>query len=84
MKLKEDTRIVRRPDKVLVYSSTEGDIFETNEIGGFIVERLMEGLEEKDIVTALVQATNGDEDRIAGDLKEFLAQLKEEGLLQDE
>jgi DNA-binding ferritin-like protein (Dps family) len=84
MILNESVKIVKRPDKILVYFSDEGDVFETNNIGLFILGKIIEGLDEAEIVDALAEETNESRDVIGKDIQEFFTILKENGVILNE
>jgi len=81
MKLREDVKRVKRPNKSFIFSVKEGDLFETNQIGEFIIDKIEEGKGEKEIVEALYKETEEDKKVISRDVKNFITQLKERGFL---
>jgi hypothetical protein len=83
MKISRSFKIVRRLDKILLYSSDEGDLFQINEIGAFILEQIRAGKNEAEIVLELEKETHGKKDIINEDVTEFLKILKEKGILDD-
>jgi hypothetical protein len=83
MEISRSIKIVRRPDKILLYSSEEGDLFQINEIGIFILEKIRKGKNEVEIVLELEKETNEKKDIIKKDVKEFLEILKEKGIIND-
>ncbi len=83
MEISRSIKMVRRLDKILLYSSEEGDLFQINEIGAFILEKIRTGKNEREIVLELEKETYEKEDRIKEDVKEFLGILKEKGIIND-
>lgn len=83
MEICKSINIVRRPDKILLYSSEEGDLFQINEIGKFILEKIRTGQSEGEIVLELEKETHEKNDIITEDVKEFLRILKEKGIIND-
>jgi hypothetical protein len=83
MKISRSFKIVRRLNKILLYSSEEGDLFQINEIGAFILEQIRTGKNEAEIVLELERETHGKKDIINEDVTEFLKILKEKGILDD-
>ncbi len=82
MELIKDIKLVKRPDKVLVYSSKEGILFETNEIGEFIIQKLKEGLKKEEILDGLINETKAKKEIVNKDLNDFLDRLVKEGFLK--
>ena len=83
MKISRSFKIVRRLDKILLYSSEEGDLFQINEIGAFILEQIRTGKNEAEIVLELEKETHERKDIINEDVTEFLKILKEKGIIND-
>lgn len=81
MKLADDVKRVKRPDKSFVFSSKKGDLFETNEVGEVILDKIKEGKNEKEIVEFLQKETGEEKEMIEKDVKEFIVQLKENNFL---
>jgi hypothetical protein len=82
MRISKSLKIVRRADRILLYSSEIGDLFRINETGAFILERIIIGKDEKEIVLELEKETNEKEDIIKGDVREFLRILKKKGIIE--
>jgi hypothetical protein len=83
MKISRSFKIVRRLDKMLLYSSEEGDLFQINEIGAFILEQIRTEKNEAEIVLELEKETHERKDIINEDVIEFLKILKEKGIIND-
>lgn len=83
IEISRSIKIVRRPDKILLYSSDEGDLFQINEIGAFILEKIKQGKNEEEIVFDLEKETSGKKDMIKADVNEFLRVLREKGIIND-
>jgi hypothetical protein len=81
MEISRSIKIVRRLDKILLYSSDEGDLFQINEISAFILEKIRAGKNEGEIVFELEKETHEKEDIIKEDVKDFLGILKEKGII---
>lgn len=82
MRLKEDVKRVKRPNKSFIFSVKEGDLFEMNQVGEFIMDKIEEGKSEREIVESLHKETREDKKIISRDVKNFITQLKEEGFLK--
>ena len=82
MKLNNSVKVIVRDNKMLVYFSEKGDIFETNEVGKFIIEKIGQGFSEKQIVKALVEETKKDSKKIEADVKKFLKLLRSKGIIE--
>lgn len=82
MKLNRDIRIVKRPDKLLVFSAEGGDLFETNETGEFIINCIQKGKEKCEIIELLHKETKQDKKVIEKDLENFIVALKEKSVLR--
>jgi len=82
MKLNNSVKVIVRDNKMLVYFSEKGDIFETNEVGKFIIEKISQGFSEKQIVKALVEETKKDSKKIEADVKKFLKLLRSKGIIE--
>jgi hypothetical protein len=82
MKLKEKVKFVKRPDKFFIFSVEKGDLFETNQIGSFIIEKIEEGKSEKEIIDVLQKKTGIDKKIISKDVKNFIKKLKEKGFIE--
>lgn len=82
MELKEDIRVVSRPNKVFIYSAEEGELFETNQIGEVIIKKLKEKASEQEIVDYLCKETEADRKQIEEDFAKFIQQLKEKQFLK--
>jgi hypothetical protein len=68
-------------DEIVVMRLDNGEFFSLAGTGA-IIWRLIDGTRDrKGLVTALADEFDGDEAEIASDVDEFLAQLKETGLL---
>jgi hypothetical protein len=83
MEISRSIKIVRRPDKILLYSSEEGDLYQINEIGTFILEKIRLGKNEDEIVLELEKEPHEKKDMIKEDVKAFLGILKEKGIIND-
>lgn len=53
-----------------------------NETGAFLWKKLSEGAEMEDLVSGLLAEYDIDEETAKADIKEFVDQLKDKGLLQ--
>jgi len=83
MEISRSIKMVKRPDKILLYSSEEGDLFQINEIGALIIEKIRMGKNEGEIVLELEKETHEKKDIIREDVEEFLGILKEKGIIND-
>lgn len=81
MKLRENIKRIKRPDKSFIFSIKEGDLFETNQVGEFIIDKIEEGKTEEEIVKALYKETKKNKKIISRDVKNFIRQLKKKGFL---
>ena len=84
MKLESNIKRVKRPDKSFIFSVQEGDLFELNNIGNLIIDKIEEKLSENEIIDYLSKETGEDKNIIRNDLKEFISELKKRGFLTDE
>lgn len=82
MELKENIKYVKRPNKSFIFSTKEGDLFELNEIGAVIIDKLKEGLSIEEIVNFIQKKTDEQESIIQQDVSDFLTQLKEKNFLK--
>lgn len=53
-----------------------------NESGAFLWQKLAEGAEMDELISGLLSEYDVDEETAKADIEEFVAQLKEKGLLQ--
>lgn len=82
MKLNNFVKIIDRENKVLVYFSDKGDIFETNQIGKFIIGKIQNNFSKKEIIEALVKETNENPKKIEVDVDKFIKLLKNKGIVK--
>jgi hydrogenase maturation factor len=75
-------KFIERPDKFLVYFSEEGDIFETNKVGKYIILGIRAGKTIEQINEGLVKETGEDVSRIRKDVDEFIQTLKSRKILK--
>ena len=59
------------------------EIMSLNETGAFLWQLLTEGAEKKDLIDNLVKEYEVDERTAAKDVEEFLAALRERGLIEE-
>jgi len=81
MKLRENVKRVKRPDKSFIFSVKEGDLFEINQVGEFIIDKIEENKSKEEIVESLYKETGEDKKVISKDVEDFITQLKEKGFL---
>ena len=67
-----------------IFDPETGNSFVTNETGLFILKKLREGLSEEEIVKALTEEYEVDEDTARRDLYDFLEQLRILGIYERE
>ena len=67
-----------------IFDPETGNSFVTNETGLFILKKLREGLSEEEIVKALTEEFEVDEDTARRDLYDFLEQLRILGIYERE
>ena len=67
-----------------IFDPETGNSFVTNETGLFILKKLKEGLSEEEIVKALMEEYEVDEDTARRDLYDFLEQLRILGIYERE
>ena len=67
-----------------IFDPETGNSFVTNETGLFILKKLKEGLSEEEIVKALMEEYEVDEDTARRDLYDFLEQLRILGIYEKE
>lgn len=83
MEISKSIKVVRRPDKILLYSSEMGDLFQINEMGAFILEKIKIGRNKEEIVLELEKETHEKNKIIKKDIEEFLEILTEKGIIND-
>ena len=89
MKIKNEWKLKKMGELALVTrSDNEGSIlFALNETGAFLWEGLMAGLTRKELqekLCAEYEATAEEEQLIAEDVEEFLAQLRSKNILEED
>ena len=67
-----------------IFDPATGNSFVTNETGLFILKKLREGLSEEEIVQALTEEFEVDENTARRDLYDFLEQLRILGIYERE
>jgi len=67
-----------------IFDPETGNSFVTNETGLFILKKLKEGLSEEELVRALTEEFEVDEDTARRDLYDFLEQLRILGIYERE
>lgn len=83
MQLKKDVRIVKRPNKTLVFSINEGVLFEVNKTGEFILNLLKNKKTKNQLYKELYkQSPKISGKKLQKDTNEFLEKLCQANLLQ--
>jgi len=82
MEFSKTVKFVSRPGRFLIYFSDEGSIFETNDVGKYIVLALKANKSIEEIVNGLNKETNADKNRIKADVEQFITLLKSKGILK--
>lgn len=76
MKFTDHTKIRKEKFGTVVFDTLTEKIFITDEVGGEILQLIEEGKDVPEIVSALAESFDGDEESIEKDVVEFAEQLK--------
>ncbi len=80
----EKLRRLALNEEGFIFDPETGNSFVTNQTGLFILKKLREGLSEEEIVKALLEEFEVDEETARRDLYDFLEQLRILGILPPE
>jgi hypothetical protein len=80
-KPKENLFVINAEENYIVFDPDEGDKWEINETGAFILRSLIEGASLKDIRERMTEKYDLDQGKAEEALQKYIADLREEGIL---
>ncbi len=81
-RLKRDVLYRRVWDEGVVLLKSLGEVLVLNDVGTRIVELCETGISARDLVTRLVQEFDVEPERLEADLRDFIQDLKDAGVLE--
>lgn len=82
MKLRDNIIFNKIENEGMLIDQNSGEFFALNEVGCFILEKMLEDVKVNDIVKAILAEFDGtDEADIQEDVESFIAEIKEQGFL---
>ncbi len=83
MKLRDDLRIAMMEEGYVIYDPENERILQLNITSSFLLEMLLDGKSEEEIVHDYSRVFGVSEEVARGDLEKFLLMMRQEGLVAD-
>lgn len=80
LKIRENIFLINEKEKNIVFDSEEGDQWEVNDTGAFIIRNVMEGTSLEEIKAKILEEYEIDSEKAEKSLQKYVEELKEEGI----
>ena len=80
-KPKENLFLIKAEETYIAFDPEEGDKWELNETGAFIVKKLIEGTSLEEIKDKIMDEYSIDSEKAEESLQKYMEQLTQEGIL---
>ena len=82
LRTRENIFIIKTEEFFMAYDPEEGDKWELNETGAFILKNLTEGVSLEEIRERIVREFGIDQKKAGTSLQEYIEQLRIEGIIR--
>lgn len=82
-KLKDDVLFQKVDDETVILEPETGFYFTLDSVGTFMVERLQDGLSTSEVVSAVLEHFDAEQQEVEADLAELIAEMKNNKLITE-